>query len=122
MTESESRTLTTVSSADRKATKRHLKEQLRHVRGLDGLLLPVGSCPGASKPAREVWPGYVYELARRVRDGLGAAWTQPGQFTAALQQASQRYVQKNGRDITPKVLRESLRRKDDEAKGYLRGR
>jgi hypothetical protein len=106
-------------SSERVSAKRHLKEQLRRVQGLGGVLLPVSSAPA---PVREVWLGKGYDLARKVRAELGADWTQPGKFTAALERACQRYVQKNGKPFTPKSLRESLRRKDDEKDGWSRGR
>ena len=69
------------------------------------------------RPQREVWLGMGYELARKVKTELGSDWTQPGKFTAALEQACQRYVQKNGRRFKVKSLREGLRRWEDEQKG-----
>ena len=101
------------------------------MKALDGVFLPVVKDPtpeAVPEPEREVWPGWGYELARKVRD----AFEQTGRLdrgsaayeralTAAYQQACLRYVQKNGKLFKAKVLRESLRRKDEEDSGYTHG-
>ena len=131
VTESEGRSFT-VNSERQRPQRRLLKEQRARVKTLDGVLLTIAkdhpTPEPTPEPVREVWLSWGYELARKVRADFeqtngpdnGAAAYQRA-LTAAYQQACQRYVQENGKLFTPKVLRESLRRKDEEAKGYLRG-
>lgn len=130
VTESEGRSFTV--NSERQRPRRLLKEQQARVKTLDGVLLTIAkdhpTPEPTPEPVREVWLSWGYELARKVRADFeqtngpdnGAAAYQRA-LTAAYQQACQRYVQENGKLFTPKVLRESLRRKDEEAKGYLRG-
>jgi hypothetical protein len=142
MTESESQSFT--NNSERHRPRRILKEQKARVKAVDGVLVPVRAggvdawkakfelSPATSEPtpepAKKTWPGKVYELAQKVRDdfeqtsrlGRGSAAYERA-LTAAYQQASLRWKQKNGKPIKPKVMRESLRRKDEEAKGYLHG-
>jgi hypothetical protein len=128
MTVSEGRTIT-IEPKSKLQAEAEFKAALRQRRMLDGSTLPVKSAgkkkrsqrkvrPGKKKlPQRKVWRGKGYELARKVKTELGSDFTQPGRFTAALEQACQRYKQKNGRRFTVKSLREGLRRWEDEQKG-----
>ena len=85
----------------------------------DRLLLPVlNDVARESALARVIWSGKNYELARKVRDELGAAWEEPGKFTAALKVACDQYMREDGTLFTPKVLREGLRQYDAKSKGF----
>jgi len=68
-------------------------------------------------PPREIWPGKDYELARKVRDELGAAATEPGKFTDALKRACERYQREDGSLYKPKNLRQGLVQWEDWHKG-----
>jgi hypothetical protein len=106
MGESEGRKLTTSWSPKPKTSAQHkadLDAKKRQKQALDELSLRISS------EDREIWPGKAHELAKKVADELGADETQPGKLAAALEQACQRYIQKNGRPFKPKSLRESLR-------------
>jgi len=116
MGNSEARTITFNSSPDPKSVP-DPKIDARKKREGDALILRVY---GEPEPAREIWPGNGYELAQKVRSDLGAAWTQPGKFTAALEQACQRYKQKNGKRFTAKSLRNGLLQWDEKQIGKIR--
>jgi hypothetical protein len=101
------------SAAEHDANQRVLRKQL-----LDEAQLRVQ----VRSAELEIWQGKAYELACKVRDELGADWTQPGKLTAAFERACLRYVQKNGHPFTPKSLREGLRQWEDKLRGHTRGR
>jgi hypothetical protein len=75
---------------------------------------------GPKRPTLEVWPGKVYELARKVRDDFDAGRVQANSLHDAFGQASKRYVQANGRHFTAKSLGESLRQKQNKDLGNPR--
>jgi hypothetical protein len=120
MGESEARSVSFTWSHDPKPEAEHqvdLRDAARQKQVLEATVVRVFGEPETPAAPREIWPGAGWELAADVRTKLGAAWTQPGKFTAALTDACERYRQKNGKLFTPKVLREGLRQHDEGPNG-----
>jgi hypothetical protein len=66
----------------------------------------------------EVWPGTVVEFACKVQDDWEISdKTEAKTLNAALEQACQRYVQKNGKRFTAHSLRELLRKRKHKRAG-----
>ncbi|MGA2333944.1 MAG: hypothetical protein ABSG08_01100 [Terriglobales bacterium] len=95
-------------AAARAAEEERLKVQREH----NASTITAKPTLDTATAAREVWTGKDYELARKVRDELGANYTQ-AQLTAALAVACERYQKKNGQCYIVKNLRDGLRQRDD---------